>query len=76
MNAITYCRGYLLGQLRQFAGWEAGEGLPDSTVVYLKDDLTVVTTPVSADEGELWRSTDPRWSEFCASVLRFDVPQP
>ena len=75
MNAITYSRGYLLGQMRQFADWNAGDGLPDDTVVYLKEDLTVVTTPGSADEGQLWRSADARWSEFCASVLRFEVPQ-
>ncbi|GAA2359936.1 hypothetical protein [Dactylosporangium salmoneum] len=75
MNTISYCRGYLLGQLRRFPGWDAGAGLGDDTVVYLKDDLTVVAAPAAADEGELWRCADPRWSEFCARELGFDVPQ-
>lgn len=72
---ITYFRGYLLGELRAYPGWDGGAGLPDDTVVYLRDDLTVVTSPVATGQGVLRAPGGPRWREFCLSVLRFEVPE-
>lgn len=70
-----YCKAYLLGALRAFAGWPAArdEGLTDETVVYLHDDLTV-TRSVWRGEDELWSGASAEWEDFCLRELGFRVP--
>ena len=75
----TYCRAYRLAELRGFAGWAAGcapesAALPDDTVVYLWDDLTVVADPVTPDSALLRAGAEPdaAWERFCCEVLEFE----
>jgi hypothetical protein len=75
-----YCKAYHLADLRRFPGWvdniEGGDGkLADDTVVYLWDDLTVVTNPVVPGEGVLRDTVDEAWKRFCDEELRFHVPE-
>ncbi|MDT0529152.1 hypothetical protein ACLQ22_29575 [Micromonospora sp. DT178] len=73
---IPYYRGHLLAELRRFPGWvePEGIGLTDETVVYVRQDLSVVLHPVQDDESVLWDADTPRWRTFCESELRFEVP--
>lgn len=70
----TYCRAYRIGELRAFDGWAEPERtaeLDDDEVVYLWDDLTVVLSPVSEDQGLIHADVTPRWREFCRRDLSF-----
>ena len=76
----TYCKAYHLKDLRQFHNWseQAKEGeadLADDAIVYLWDDFTVVTTPVSSETDMLWDQVTPDWQEFCQTTLRFEIPE-
>lgn len=70
-----YCRAYLLADLRRFPAWSPEGGLPGDTVVYLWDDLTVVTNPVVPDQGVLWESVTEDWARFCRDNLKFEIPE-
>ncbi len=71
-----YSRAYRLGELRAFEGWAdpAGAALTDDDIVYVRDDLTVVRTPVLADPQLIWDAVDQRWRDFCTGRLRFERP--
>jgi hypothetical protein len=76
----TYCKAYHVKDLRQFPGWserakEDEAHLADEAVVYLWDDFTVVTTPVSSEPDMLWDQVTPDWQEFCQMTLRFEIPE-
>ena len=78
----SYCRAYLLAELRGFAGWADGArpdsaALPDGTVVYLWDDLTVVVDPVTPDGVPVWTTAQPdtAWGRFCREDLNFVSPE-
>lgn len=73
-----YCKAYCLKDCRQFSGWSEGClpescDLPDSTVCYLWDDFTVVSSPVQ-DGGLLFDKVTPEWKEFCWNTLQFSLP--
>lgn len=73
-----YCKAYHLRDLRQFSGWAEqcvgnDQELSDDSVVYLWDDFTVVKSPIQK-EGELLTQVTPEWQDFCAQVLKFEVP--
>jgi hypothetical protein len=75
-----YCKAYHLGDLRRFASWPDAEtdeqkGLPDTAVVYIWDDLTVVTNPVAQDSDILWDTQSPQWERFCRDDLKFEIPE-
>ncbi|WP_031064524.1 hypothetical protein [Streptomyces sp. NRRL WC-3742] len=75
----TYYRGFLLRDVRRFADWAdsalpGSAELPDETVVFLREDLTVVRNPVLADQEVLWDSATPQWRAFCEQDLRFELP--
>lgn len=75
-----YCRAYLLRELREFPGWqdvpgEDGAPLGDDTVVYLWDDLSVVTTPVIPEGPVLREAGGDDWERFCTQTLRFETPE-
>lgn len=74
MNHRHY-RAFLLGDLRRFDGWSetGGDALTDDSVVYLRDDLTVVGNPVQADQNVVFDTLSPRWREYCHTVLRFEA---
>lgn len=80
--AKQYCKAYHLADLRRFPGWTDRAGpdtaaLADNTVVYLWDDLTVVTNPVVPDGGVLagMIRQDSDWERFCREELEFQVPE-
>jgi hypothetical protein len=75
-----YCRAYVLGDLRQFPAWDDvagtdGTPLADDTIVYIWDDLTVVTNPVVPDSNVLWNTVNEEWAAFCRDNLRFEIPE-
>jgi hypothetical protein len=75
-----YCKAYQLGELRRFTAWTdtavAGQPpLDDTEIVYLWDDLTVVTNPVAPDGGVLWDSPSADWEHFCRAELKFEIPE-
>ena len=75
-----YCKAYHLKDLRAFSGWtekqEAGEPeLTDDSVIYLWDDFTVVKSPVIPDKGLIFDTVTPAWQEFCATALKFEIPE-
>lgn len=67
-----YCKAYRAGQLRRFDGWDVPLG--DDEIVYLWDDLTVVTSPVVPDQDVLFTGTSQRWASFCRDELGFQPP--
>lgn len=75
-----YCRAYPLGELRSFGPWRqtgvAGRGDDEDprTVVYLRDDFTVVRSPLDADSELVYDAVTPAWREFCVSTLCFSPP--
>lgn len=74
-----YCKAYHLRDLRQFRGWkeahaESAEELSEDTIVYLWDDFTVVKSPIH-QESVLFEEVTPEWQEFCAQVLKFEIPE-
>lgn len=75
----TYCRAYLLADLRAFDGWAASvlpnaTELSDTDVVYLCDDHTVVLNPVLADQEVIWDLVTAEWVRFCTTELGFAEP--
>ncbi|HEV2377417.1 MAG TPA: hypothetical protein VGS19_35290 [Streptosporangiaceae bacterium] len=75
-----YCKAYQLAELRRFPGWvestaPGAPALSDDTVVYVWDDLTVVTNPVAADQGVLFDAVDEEWVRFCHAELSFAIPE-
>ncbi|GIV95389.1 MAG: hypothetical protein KatS3mg057_0046 [Herpetosiphonaceae bacterium] len=76
----TYFKAYLLGDLRQFAGWKdgpapAGVELTDDLVVYLGNDYTVVVNPFADEQSILFASVDDDWRAFCHERLGFEVDE-
>lgn len=74
-----YCKAYRLGDLRQFNGWvekreENEPALPDDSTCYLWDDFAVVKSPVQ-EKGVLFDAVTPGWREFCATTLKFEIPE-
>lgn len=82
MTRTSYCRAYLLEDLRRFPGWERAAGpaareLAGDAVVYVQDDLGVVADPLAPEDGPL---LDPAglpdgWARFCADELDFTIPE-
>lgn len=75
-----YCKAYHLRDLRQFNGWtekreENEPDLSDDEVVYLWDDFTVVKSPVIPEKGLLFDTVTPQWQDFCATTLKFEIPE-
>jgi hypothetical protein len=80
MMAHTYYKAYLLGDLRQYHWWsekapEQEQAFTDETVVYLRDDLVVVQNPILPDAAIIFDGINQEWTDFCASVLHFAVPE-
>ncbi|MFD3581569.1 hypothetical protein [Streptomyces sp. NPDC058683] len=74
----TYCRAYPLARLRRFADWTEAAGTErpaDDTVVYLWDDLTVVTDPLASAQSVLWDRGGAHWERFCREELNFEIPE-
>ena len=74
----TYCKAYLLGELRRFGSWTTvadsrQASLPDDTVCYIHEDLRVTET-CFADDASLLPQVTPEWESFCRGELQFDVP--
>jgi hypothetical protein len=75
----TYCKAYLLGDLRQFSGWaelvEAGQAaLADDAICFLWDDFTVQAHSPFSEQGYIIEWVTPKWLEFCRDTLGFAVP--
>lgn len=72
-----YCRAYRMADLRVFAGWAdsgVAADLGDEDIVYLRNDLTVVRSPVADDQHPIHSSTTAQWREFCETRLGFSIP--
>lgn len=74
-----YCKAYHLRDLRQFHGWrenraEDDQELSGDVIVYLWDDFTVVQSPIQK-ERVLFEQVTPAWKDFCAQVLKFEIPE-
>jgi hypothetical protein len=75
----TYCKAYLLGDLRRFGSWSTvadprERSLADDTVVYIHEDLRVTET-CFADDPNLVRELTAEWDSFCRGELQFEVPE-
>lgn len=84
-----YCKAHYLKDLRVFAGWsesqinwkskkengnsELVEAFTNDKVVFIHQDLTV-TESVWHNENVIFNKVDSAWEEFCASSLKFKVP--
>jgi hypothetical protein len=81
-----YCRAYPLAEMQRYPGWPAtavpaagdvdadeAAGDPGAEVVFLHDDMTV-TAAIWPGEDVLFADITPEWVEFCATELRFAVP--
>jgi len=78
-----YCRAYLLEELRQFPGWQAGltkesetaglEPLVDDSIVFLHRNLAV-TRSLWPGEQVVFSSATKDWQKFCDNVLHFHPP--
>jgi uncharacterized protein len=69
-----YCTAYHLGDLRRYSAWSSdAEGLSDDDVVFLHQDYTV-TKSMWAGEDVIFDKVSDQWKEFCATELRFAVP--
>jgi len=74
-----YCKAYKLADVRQFSGWvekreENEVELTDDSICYVWDDFTVVKSPVQ-EKGAIFDNVTPEWREFCATTLRFEIPE-
>jgi hypothetical protein len=68
-----YCKAYQVGDLRRFAGWkQPATPIEDDEIVYLWDDLTVVTSPVVPGQAVLCNDTSEQWARFCRDELGFE----
>ncbi|MGK5548620.1 hypothetical protein ACSNOH_28390 [Streptomyces sp. URMC 127] len=79
----AYSKAYPLRDLRSFDGWAelargADAGLGDDDVVYLRDDLTVVRTPVLPGAGAhgLVETPTAPWRAYCSAALGFGAGEP
>lgn len=81
-----YCTAYHLRDLRRYPAWtenklessktsENGQAqtLSDDEVVFLHQDYTV-TRSMWADEDVIFNQVTDQWRQFCATELRFAVP--
>lgn len=75
-----YCKAYYVKDLRQFSGWSESQAagsdvqaLSDHDVVFLHQDFSV-TKSMWHSEDVLFHQSTPEWENFCATVLRFEVP--
>jgi hypothetical protein len=72
----SYCKAYVLKQLREFEQWEnkLGESaLSEDDVVYLQENYTV-TSSVFLDENVVFDCVTEEWKTFCQRSLDFQVP--
>lgn len=75
----TYCKAYLLADLRRFASWSSvadarQASLADDTVCYIHEDLRVTETCFVSDPNLVAHVT-PEWESFCRGELQFEVPE-
>jgi hypothetical protein len=75
----TYCKAYLLGDLRRFDSWSSvadarQASLADDTVCYIHEDLSVTETCFARD-ANLVPHVTAEWESFCRGELQFEVPE-
>lgn len=84
----SYCKPYVLRELRRFEGWSENatltdtnktpeaetSALADDQIVYLHQDFTVTKSMWHGEEVVFDRIT-PEWTEFCGTVLGFTAPE-
>ncbi|UKP00587.1 hypothetical protein [Nostoc sp. UHCC 0870] len=71
----TYCKAYLLEQLRQYPKWQetTENQLTEESVLYLQENY-VVTTGIYVDENIIFNNITPEWQQFCHQTLKFSLP--
>jgi hypothetical protein len=71
----TYCKAYLVKDLRQFTGLHNGvlATLGDDDICYVWPDYTVTKSCLGEKESPLFDVT-PQWEDFCKITLGFKVP--
>jgi hypothetical protein len=83
----NYCKAYLVKSFREFPRWQektealrperttdAGQPrLDDDDCLFLQENL-VVTDGIYLDENIVFDEISQEWREFCAQVLKFEVP--
>ncbi|HIK05168.1 MAG TPA: hypothetical protein IGS40_10705 [Trichormus sp. M33_DOE_039] len=73
----TYCKAYLVEQLRQYPNWQEStnnhQELTEESVVYLQETY-VVTRGIYLDENIVFNDITPEWQEFCQQILKFTIP--
>jgi hypothetical protein len=77
---LKYCKAYYMRDIRQFRNWvekrkDREPALSDDTIVYLRDDFSVVTNPIVPEEEALFEQITPEWKEFCQTSLHFEIPE-
>ena len=86
-----YCKAYLLGDLRAFAGWsenamearqlETTAGHASAPRVLGDEDVVyvqedyVVTDGIFKDENVIFERVDDAWLAFCKDRLGFAIPE-
>jgi hypothetical protein len=82
-----YCKAFHLADLRQYPAWREAQinwkkkdpdqgGKPSfaaDSIVFIHQDLTV-TESMWHNENVIFNKVDPDWEAFCASTLKFRVP--
>lgn len=84
-----YCRAYPLAELRKYPGWnesrinwkkddnqngtEPDSPFTNDKIVFIHQDFTV-TESAWHNENVIFNKVDPAWEEFCATSLKFKVP--
>lgn len=73
----TYMKAYRLAELQRYPGFgpssPASRSLAPDSIVYLREDLGVVSGCFGADVV-LFESAAPEWARFCRDELAFEVP--
>ncbi|MDB4951188.1 MAG: Ankyrin [Gemmatimonadetes bacterium] len=76
-----HCKGYRVGDLRQYDGWSESrvqaaaeeDALADEDVIYLHHDLTV-TRSIWPGEQVIFTGGTPEWRSYCERTLGFALP--
>jgi hypothetical protein len=85
----SYCKAYLLHELRRFDGWsesrknsnsayrsdsdDSQKALADEDVVFIHKDFSV-TRSIWHGDDVIFDQVTQEWKEFCSGVLGFSVP--
>jgi hypothetical protein len=69
-----YMKAYPVELLRRFPAWaESARESSERPYLYLQENYTV-TEGIFLDEGVVFDTVTPAWTEFCQHTLEFEMP--